>query len=128
MQYNKLLDAAKKAMKNAYCPYSRFKVGAALLTKGGKVYTGTNIENASYGLTNCAERTAVYKAVSEGEKKFTALAVVSSGKRQAYPCGACLQVMREFSRDIDIITGTKHGKYRVKKISELLPMPFDMNK
>src|SRR5271157_4697941 len=101
--YQRLIKEARKAMKNSYSPYSRFKVGAALLTDGGEIFSGTNVENCSYGLTICAERLAVYKAVSEGEKKFKAIAIVAGGKSCCYPCGACLQVLSEFVPDMDVI-------------------------
>ena len=96
-----LVQAAKEARKNAYAPYSKFKVGAALLTTDNKITLGGNIENASYGLTVCAERVAIFKAVSEGYKKFKALAVVT--KDGSYPCGACLQVMAEFAPGLTVI-------------------------
>jgi cytidine deaminase len=98
-------------------------VGAALLTESGTVYTGCNIEIASYGATNCAERTAIFKAISEGEKAFKAIAVVSSSKDYTFPCGICRQVIVEFGKDIDIIVA-KDYDYEVYKIEELLPKSF----
>lgn len=122
--YKKLLEAAKKVRKNSYSPYSKFAVGAAVLTDKGKVFTGCNVENASYGLTNCAERTAIFKAVSEGHKKFKAIAIVLDAPDYGAPCGACRQVIYEFGSDIDVIMGTVSGKYKIMKISELIPLAF----
>ena len=98
MEYTdrELLDKAKEAMVYSYSPYSRFKVGACVLTKDGHIYTGCNIENSSFGATNCAERTAIFKAVSEGRKEFAKIAIVSSSGLKTYPCGICRQVMSEF--------------------------------
>lgn len=123
MTYDKLLEKAYEAMEYAYAPYSNFKVGAALLTKNGKVYTGCNVEIASFGATNCAERTAIYKAISEGERDYAAIAVVSSSHDFTYPCGICRQVIVEFAKDIDIIV-TKGYDYEVYKIETLLPKSF----
>ena len=103
MTDSELMQAAKQAYEYSYAPYSGFNVGAALLTKEGKVYTGCNIENASYGATNCAERTAIFKAVSEGEREFVKLAVAAKNGSTAYPCGICLQVMQEFMPDAEIL-------------------------
>ncbi len=123
MTYKELVEKAYEAMEFAYTPYSKFNVGAALLTKSGKVYTGCNVEIASLGATNCAERTAIFKAISEGEKEYTAIAVVSSSKDFTYPCGICRQVIVEFGKDIDIIVA-KDYDYEVYKIDELLPHSF----
>lgn len=123
MTYDKLLEKAYEAMEYAYAPYSNFKVGAALLTKNGKVYTGCNVEIASFGATNCAERTAIYKAISEGERDYSAIAVVSSSHDFTYPCGICRQVIVEFAKDIDIIVA-KGYDYEVYKIETLLPKSF----
>lgn len=121
---NKLSEAAAKAAKNSYSPYSGFAVGAAVLTENGKVYSGTNVENASYGATMCAERVAIFKAVSEGEKKILALAVYTDAADYAYPCGMCLQVLSEFAEDIPVfVTGNSGTK--TFKLSELLPHRFD---
>ena len=124
MTNGELFNAAVKAAENSYSPYSHFKVGAALLTADGKVYTGCNIENASYSLTNCAERTAVFKAVSEGVKDFKAIAVAGSGNgdfsRPCTPCGACLQVLSEFCGD-DMVIVLSNGWYR---LADFLPMRF----
>lgn len=123
MTYEKLIEKAYEAMTFSYSPYSNFKVGAALLTKSGRVFTGCNIEIASYGATNCAERTAIFKAISEGEKEFAAIAVTSSSRDFTYPCGICRQVIVEFAKDIDIIVAKEYD-YEVYKIDELLPKSF----
>ncbi|HSN67563.1 MAG TPA: cytidine deaminase [Fusibacter sp.] len=123
MTYDQLVQKAYEAMAFSYSPYSNFKVGAALLTESGTVYTGCNIEIASYGATNCAERTAIFKAISEGEKVFKAIAIVSSSKDYTFPCGICRQVIVEFGKDIDIIVA-KDYDYEVYKIEELLPKSF----
>ncbi len=118
-----LLDEAQKVMAFAYAPYSRFRVGAALLGASGKIYTGCNVENASFGATNCAERTAVFKAVSEGEKSFKALAVVTSGESATGPCGICRQVLCEFAEEMDIVFRGSDGRAVETTLSALLPMP-----
>jgi len=123
MTYETLLEMAYEATNRSYAPYSKFKVGAALLTEDGKVFTGCNIECASFGGTNCAERTAVFKAVSEGYNKFTAIAVVSAGEKFTYPCGICRQVLNEFAPDIDIILDD-HGTMKVINLKEMLPYSF----
>ncbi len=115
---------AVKALKNAYAPYSKFQVGAALLTKSGKVFTGVNIENASYGLTVCAERVAIFKAVSEGETEFKKIAITIKGKGKALPCGACLQVMAEFNPNLEILLAGKQGSFVKRKFFDLMPEPF----
>ncbi|MBE6020741.1 MAG: cytidine deaminase [Firmicutes bacterium] len=127
MDYKKLYDLALDATKNAYTPYSHFNVGAALLTEEGTVYTGVNIENSSYGGTICAERTAMVKAISEGHRRFKALAVaaVSEGKEHtSSPCGICRQFIFEFGDDIDIIFGSDRDNLEVYKIKDLLPAGF----
>ncbi|HAS73509.1 MAG TPA: cytidine deaminase [Clostridiales bacterium UBA8960] len=123
MTYDKLIEKAYEAMEYAYAPYSNFKVGAALLTESGLVFTGCNVEIASFGATNCAERTAIFKAISEGEKSFKAIAVVSSSRDFTYPCGICRQVIVEFAKNIDIIVA-KGYDYEVYKIETLLPKSF----
>ncbi|MBA4717813.1 MAG: cytidine deaminase [Nitrosopumilus sp.] len=117
-----LINQARKAKKNAYSPYSKFKVGAALKTSNGKIYSGCNVENISYGLSNCAERTAVFKAVSEGIKKIDSIAISSSGKKPAFPCGACRQVLVEFNPNMTVYID---GLDETFKISELLIHSFD---
>lgn len=118
-----LMNRAIKARENAYSPYSHFAVGAALLCEDGTLYEGCNIENASYGLTNCAERTAIFKAVSEGHIKFKALAVVADTEGPCAPCGACRQVMAEFKIPL-IIMGNLMGNIKIVTIEELLPFSF----
>ncbi|MCI4396731.1 MAG: cytidine deaminase [Thermoprotei archaeon] len=120
----KMLSLAKGAIKNSYAPYSGFRVSAVVLTPSGKYYTGVNVENVSYGLTMCAERVAVYKAVSEGEKKISAVLIYAEGRDLPYPCGACRQVIAEFGYDSDIIVANSEGKIEKFKLSELLPKAF----
>lgn len=122
-EIQKLMDCAIKARENAYSPYSHFAVGAALLCEDGTLFEGCNIENASYGLTNCAERTAIFKAVSEGHIKFKALAVVADTEGPCAPCGACRQVMAEFKIPL-IIMGNLMGNIKIVTIEELLPFSF----
>ena len=118
-----LLEHAHKAMQNAFAPYSKFKVGVALLGKSGKLYLGCNVENASYGAAICAERVAMCKAVSEGERDFEAIAVVSSGGDFTYPCGICRQFMSEFGLDVHVIVS--NGKEtKEMTLAELLPNSF----
>jgi cytidine deaminase len=123
----KLIKAAKQAVKYSYAPYSKFKVGAAVLTDTGKIFAGANIENASYGLTICAERVALFKVVSEGEKKFKALAIYTNTKDFTYPCGACLQVIAEFSPNLYIILINSKGEIRQHTLSSLIPYQFSKN-
>ena len=125
MKYSLLTEKAREAMEYAYAPYSNFKVGAALLTESEKIYTGCNIENISFGATNCAERTAVFKAISEGEKAFKAIAIVSSSGKFTPPCGICRQVLSEFSEDMDIILADKDDNIKIIKLNELIPFSFD---
>lgn len=123
MKYRELFRTAQEMVNSAYAPYSRFKVGAALLTKSGEVFTGVNVENSSFGATICAERTAFVKAVSEGHREFEAIAVASSDG-EAYPCGICRQFMFEFGDDLKIITGEDEEHLHVAEINELLPSGF----
>lgn len=123
LETQKLMDCAIKARENAYSPYSHFAVGAALLCEDGTLFEGCNIENASYGLTNCAERTAIFKAVSEGHTKFKALAVVADTEGPCAPCGACRQVMAEFKIPL-IIMRNLMGNIKIVTIEELLPFSF----
>ncbi len=120
MEHKKLLDMAKKARENAYAPYSGFRVGAALLTKEGKIYTGCNVENLSFGATVCAERCAIVKAASEGERNFSAIAVYA-GEKFTSPCGICLQTISEFAKDIDIILADGDD-LKVYKLQDLFPI------
>jgi cytidine deaminase len=124
MDHHELARRARAAKKYSYSPYSRFRVGAAVLTKAGKVYTGCNVENSSYGLTVCAERTALFKAVSEGERHFAAIAIATDREGYIPPCGACRQVILDLAGDIDVILTTPRGKVKVMRSSELLPVPF----
>ena len=120
-----LARLARKARLRAFAPFSRFKVGAALRTRTGEVVTGCNVENASYGLTLCAERVAVFKAVSEGIRGFEAIAVVADSRRLTPPCGPCRQILWEFCGDITVHMADLHGRTRTMRLSELLPFPFD---
>lgn len=127
---NKLIDIAFSNIHRAYAPYSNFKVSAALLMESGEIYTGVNIENSAYPVTVCAERTAIFKAISEGEKKIKAICVIG-GKGgnvtdYAYPCGSCRQVMREFSdpKEMYVIIAKSKEEYIIKTLEELLPLSF----
>ena len=126
MEDQKLVQAAMEAKEHAYVPYSHFRVGAALLTKEGKVYQGCNIENAGYTPTNCAERTAFFKAIYEGERHFEAIAVNGDADDYLYPCGVCRQVMAEFCdpKTFRILVSNKNGDYREFTLNELLPGAF----
>ena len=124
MNYQRLISAAQKAKRQSFSPYSHFRVGAAVLTKTGKIYTGCNIENSSFSLTICAERTALFKAVSEGKQTFKAIAIASDLGSFVPPCGACRQVIADLAGDIDVILVTKKGKTKVVRMSNLLPLPF----
>lgn len=121
----KLINRARRARTRAYAPFSRFRVGAALETARGRIYTGTNIENASYGLTICAERLAVFQAVAAGERRFKRLAVVADTARLTPPCGACRQIIWEFCGDIEIILANLKGKTAHYRMGTLLPRSFD---
>lgn len=120
-----LVKAAQEVREKAYAPYSNFKVGAALRTKNGKVYTGCNVESASYGLTVCAERVAIWKAVSEGEHEFTEIAVVADTQELTPPCGVCRQIVWEFCHDIPVTLANLKGDTETVMMSELLPRAFD---
>ncbi|MDF2635171.1 MAG: cytidine deaminase [Pelosinus sp.] len=120
----KLIEAAKAGREYAYTPYSNFKVGAAVLTKSGGIYAGCNIENASYGLSNCAERTAIFKAVSEGNLELVAIAIVADTKKPVAPCGACRQVMSEFGIS-KVIMSNLQGEEHIVTLEELLPYSFE---
>ena len=127
MNEKELYRRANDVKENAYAPYSGFQVGAALLTRSGKVYTGVNVENASYGATLCAERGAVSKAVSEGEREFRALAIASSAG-EAMPCGICRQVLMEFEPELRVITGKDEDHLENYSLSDLLPGAFSLQK
>lgn len=132
MDYGYLMEEALKARKAAYAPYSGFQVGAALLCADGSIYTGCNVENSSYGAACCAERTAFFKAVSEGKRSFRAIAVVGGKKdgevlESCPPCGICRQVMREFcSSDFAVVLGRSSLDYNIYTLEQLFPLPFDM--
>ena len=126
INFQELMNNAKEASKNSYSPFSRFAVGAAVITSSGKIYKGCNVENSSFGLTNCAERTAIFKAVSEGEREILAVAIYSPNSDSCYPCGACRQVLYEFQPDdyeIDVITENL-GALEIQKLSYFLPCGF----
>ncbi|AGB19886.1 cytidine deaminase [Thermoanaerobacterium thermosaccharolyticum] len=128
MDYQKLLEMAKEAREKAYVPYSHFKVGACVITDNGNTYKGCNIENSSYGLTNCAERTALFNAYSNGDRKIKAIAVVADTDGPVSPCGSCRQVMYELGgEDLTVILGNMKGDYVVKKAKDLLPYAFSLS-
>ena len=128
MEYTdrQLIDMAKKAMNYSYSPYSHFSVGACVVMKDGSVYTGCNIENASYGATNCAERTAIFKAVSDGNTDFDRIAIVSSSGEKTYPCGICRQVMSEFFHGEEQIIIEDNNEIISYRIDELFPYMFKL--
>lgn len=119
-----LLDAASDARQRAYAPYSRFLVGAALKTASGEVVTGCNVENASYGLSVCAERAAIIKAVSEGHDAFSTLAVITGTSPPAPPCGTCLQTLSEFAEDLEVVIANDAGERVRLSLQQLLPFRF----
>ena len=126
INYTELMDYAIKASEKSYSPYSKFSVGAAVLMNSGKIYMGCNVENASYGMTICAERNAIFKAVSEGERGIVAIAIYSPQKGDCYPCGACRQVISEFQfgdNEIEIVT-ENNGKLDIKKLADYMPYMF----
>ena len=120
-----LIEAAKQARENAHAPYSNFRVGAALRSTSGRIFSGCNVENATYGLTICAERVAIFKAISEGERGFMAIAVVTDTEVLTPPCGACRQLIWEFCGDIPVSLANPKGKIEVIQMRELFPRPFD---
>ena len=122
-----LLDAALRAREHAFAPYSHFKVGAALEDVNGAVHTGCNVENATYGLTVCAERVAVFKAISEGVRKFRRVAVAADTDQLTPPCGACRQILWEFCGDIEIVLVNPRGKTETYQLKDLFPKPFDVS-
>jgi cytidine deaminase len=121
-----LIEAALRATQNSYAPYSKIKVGAAILTEDGKIIVGCNVENSSYGLSICAERVAIFNAISSGERKFKKIAIINSEGNGMMPCGACRQVMEEFSSNIEIITLDKNKRIVKYKLDELLPNAFKL--
>lgn len=124
----KLVEAARRARENAVCGYSGFAVGAALEAEDGSIHGGCNVENGTYGLTVCAERVAIWKALSEGVRRFRAVAVVTGAEEPTSPCGACRQILWEFAGDIDVVSSTLGGKAKRFKLHELLPEPFEFEK
>jgi cytidine deaminase len=120
-----LLETAKKARLQSIAPFSKFLVGAAVKTEAGKVYTGCNVESASYGLTVCAERVAIWKALSEGERDFSELAIVADTGSLTPPCGTCRQIIWEFAKNATIVLGNLRGETQIVSIRELLPRAFD---
>ncbi|MBN2394908.1 MAG: cytidine deaminase [Candidatus Atribacteria bacterium] len=121
---SKLIEKAKEARLKAYSPYSKFSVGAAIMTDNGTIFTGCNIENQSLGLSICAERVAIFKAISEGYRKFKALAIVVDTKNPCSPCGACRQVMAEFSVEMDVIMANLQNEIEIRKVKDLIPDVF----
>ena len=129
-KFPEVIQTARKALENAYSPYSNYKVGAALLTGSGRIFTGCNVENGSYGASNCAERTAVFKAVSEGERCFTAVAIASEdGEAAPFPCGICRQVLSEFCPpETPVLIYDGKGSVYNAELGELIPYAFDFKK
>jgi cytidine deaminase len=123
--YESLIEAAKKARENAHAPYSHFKVGAAIEDSQGRIHTGCNVENATYGLTICAERVAVVKAISEGARGFRRVAVVADTEALTPPCGACRQILWEFCGDAELILANLDGKSEKLRITDIFPRAFD---
>jgi cytidine deaminase len=124
---DKLLDAALAARLNAHAPFSKFQVGAAIEDDDGHIHTGCNVENATYGLTVCAERVAVFKAISEGARKFRRVAVAADTDMLTPPCGACRQILWEFCGDVEIVLVNLHGKTESHRLKDLFPRPFDVS-
>lgn len=124
-EYEPLIAAAKRARENAHAKFSNFRVGSALRASSGKIYSGCNVENATYGLTVCAERVAIFKAISEGERKFDAIAVVTDTDTLTPPCGACRQLIWEFCGDVPVILSNLQGATETVAMRTLLPKPFD---
>ena len=122
---NRLVAAAIAAREHAYAPFSTFRVGAAVETEDGRTFTGCNIENATYGLTMCAERVAVFKAVSEGARKFRRIVVAADTNELTPPCGACRQILWEFLGDVELTLVNLHGKSETMRLKDLFPRPFD---
>ena len=127
MNPEELIARAKEARENACAGYSHYQVGAALAAASGKVYTGCNIENSTYGLTVCAERVALWKALSEGERQFTQIAVVTSSEPPASPCGACRQLLWEYCGNINVILANVQGFRKTLDLAEIFPHPFDQS-
>ncbi|HLW35421.1 MAG TPA: cytidine deaminase [Chthoniobacterales bacterium] len=123
MQYSKLVEVAREVRAKAYAPYSEFAVGAALQTKSGDVYAGCNVENLSFGLTLCAERSAIASAIANGVRDFVAIAIVADSKQPPLPCGACRQVMAEFNPNLTVVSATVSGEVQEFLLADLLPHP-----
>jgi cytidine deaminase len=120
-----LTQAALAAREHAFAPFSKFKVGAAVEDASGRIHTGCNVENATYGLTICAERVAIFKAISEGAREFRRVAVAADAEKLTPPCGACRQILWEFCHDVEIVLVNPAGKTQTYRLSELFPEPFD---
>lgn len=126
MNYSELLLIANKVKLNSYSPYSKFRVGAVLVTDEGTLYSGVNVENSSYGLTNCAERTAIFSAITNGERKFKSIVITSDAEDFITPCGACRQVLMELGgKDLEIVMSNRDKEIRILKLEELLPLSFN---
>ena len=126
-EHDALISAARTARAHAHAPYSNFRVGAAVRAKSGRIFTGCNVENSTYGLTLCAERVAIFKAISEGERGFSAIAVVADTDALTPPCGACRQILWEFCGDAEVILANLKGRVEVHRMSALFPKPFDQS-
>ena len=124
-EFDSLIAAARHVRENAHAPYSNFRVGSALRATSGRIFSGCNVENATYGLTVCAERVAIFKAISEGERGFDAVAVVTDTDKLTPPCGACRQLLWEFCGDATVILANLKGKTEVLRMRDLFPKPFD---
>ena len=124
-EHDPLIAAARTAREHAHAPYSKFRVGAAVHAKSGRIFAGCNVENSTYGLTLCAERVAIFKAISEGERGFDAVAVVTDTNSLTPPCGACRQILWEFCGDAEIVLSNLKGKVELYRMSALFPKPFD---
>ena len=124
-EHESLIAVAKQTRENAHAPYSNFRVGAAVRASSGRIFGGCNIENASYGLTLCAERVAIFKALSEGERNFDAIAVVTDSEKLTPPCGACRQLIWEFCGDVPVVLANLQGKTETFAMCDLFPKPFD---
>ena len=127
MKYDKLIENAIQAQKNSYAPYSNFKVGASIIDNENNIYRGCNVENASYGLSNCAERSARFNAISNGSENLIALAIYTNTNNFTYPCGACRQVIIEFNPNMEIILINKKKERKIIKATQLLPNSFNTN-
>jgi len=126
-KYESLIAAARSAREHAHAPFSNFRVGAAVRAKSGRIFSGCNVENSTYGLTLCAERVAIFKAISEGERGFDAVAVVTDTDTLTPPCGACRQILWEFCGDVEIVLVNPRGKTETHRLKDLFPKPFDVS-